>query len=323
MARIRTIKPEFFLHDELFELEQETGLPVRLAFIGLWTQCDREGRFKWRPLRLKAAILPYDSVDMSRVLHALNTRGFLVKYANETGEYGVIPSFKNHQVINNKESKSDLPAVSDCEIVKSSNGAASDATVTREERDNHANQGERKEGKGKERKELNTLSDSNRTGDDAFSEPENMPAQGKCAGPEEADDGGDKSDPVDTVFEEIFWIAGLRKDAKVKARSAFRTKYREWKKLTHGEPEEFASILAADIRERVQANELGVDKLLPTSYLNGERWNDERIAPRATVTSSQSAPQGSTWCTPATDGSAEVFINTAALSRAHNGGYRS
>lgn len=35
MARIRTIKPEFFLHDELFELEKETGLPVRLTFIGL------------------------------------------------------------------------------------------------------------------------------------------------------------------------------------------------------------------------------------------------------------------------------------------------
>jgi hypothetical protein len=319
LARIRTIKPEFFLHDELFELEQETGLPVRLAFIGLWTQCDREGRFKWRPLRLKAAILPYDSVDMSRVLHALNTRGFLVKYANETGEYGVIPSFKNHQVINNKESKSDLPAVSDCEIVKSSNGAASDATVTRGERDDHANQGERKEGKGKERKELNTLSDSNRTGDDAFSEPENMPAQVECEGPEEADDGGDKSDPVDTVFEDIFWIAGLRKDAKVKSRSAFRAKYREWKKLKHGTPEDFASILAADIRRRVQASELGVDKLLPTSYLNGERWNDERSTPA--LPSSQ--PPGSSWCTPSTDGSAEIFINPAALARAHNGGYRS
>ncbi len=66
MARIRTIKPEFFLHDELFELEKETGLPVRLAFIGLWTQCDREGRFKWRPLRLKAAILPSMKLYVTR-----------------------------------------------------------------------------------------------------------------------------------------------------------------------------------------------------------------------------------------------------------------
>lgn len=151
MARIRTIKPEFFMHDELFELEQETGLPVRLAFIGLWTQCDREGRFKWRPLRLKAAILPYDNVDMSRVLHALNTRGFLVKYANRTGEFGVIPSFKNHQIVNNKESKSELPDISSCEIVNPASGAGCDATPTRAPRDVHAYQGEGKEGReGKE-----------------------------------------------------------------------------------------------------------------------------------------------------------------------------
>lgn len=155
MARIRTIKPEFFLHDELFELEKETGLPVRLTFIGLWTQCDREGRFKWRPLRLKAAILPYDEVDMSRVLHALNTRGFLVKYANNTGEYGVIPSFKNHQVINNKESKSELPAISGCEILKPLSDAGCGAIGAREPRNDDAYQGERKEGKegkGRERK---------------------------------------------------------------------------------------------------------------------------------------------------------------------------
>lgn len=172
----------------------------------------------------------------------------------------------------------------------------------------------------KELKDKNTMSDSTRTGESELDMPEVQPSQDEQVSTSDLD--VDKTDPVDTVFEEIFWIAGLRKDAKVKSRSAFRTKYREWKKLKHGTPEEFALILAADIRERVQANELGVDKLLPTSYLNGERWNDERIAPKATVTASQSAPQGSTWCTPATDGSAEVFINTAALSRAHNGGYR-
>ena len=45
MARIRTIKPEFFRHEGLYELEQETGFAIRVAFAGLWTACDREGRF--------------------------------------------------------------------------------------------------------------------------------------------------------------------------------------------------------------------------------------------------------------------------------------
>jgi hypothetical protein len=46
MGRIRTIKPEFFSHEALFDGERETGLPLRLAFIGLLCQCDREGRFR-------------------------------------------------------------------------------------------------------------------------------------------------------------------------------------------------------------------------------------------------------------------------------------
>lgn len=109
MARIRTIKPEFFQHEELFDLEIETGLPIRLAFAGLWTQCDREGRFKWRARSLKAQVLPFDECDFSRVLDALTTRGFIRKYTVDGREFGVVTRFKDHQVINNRESKSKIP----------------------------------------------------------------------------------------------------------------------------------------------------------------------------------------------------------------------
>jgi hypothetical protein len=46
MGRIRTVKPELFQHGDLFDAEVESGFPLRLAFIGLFTCCDREGRFK-------------------------------------------------------------------------------------------------------------------------------------------------------------------------------------------------------------------------------------------------------------------------------------
>lgn len=111
MARIRTIKPSFFTHFDLFEAERESGLPLRVAFAGLWTAADREGRFRWRPTELKLACLPFDEVDFSRVLDALATRGFLVRYASIDGrEYGAIPSWGKHQVINNRESASEIPA---------------------------------------------------------------------------------------------------------------------------------------------------------------------------------------------------------------------
>ena len=92
--RIRTIKPEFFTHDGIFEAEEETGLPLRLAYIGLWCAADREGRFRWEPRRLRVQILPYDDVDFSRVLDALVTRGFLVKYASEGREFGRFHRFR-------------------------------------------------------------------------------------------------------------------------------------------------------------------------------------------------------------------------------------
>jgi hypothetical protein len=109
MARIRTVKPEFFRHADLYEAEKETGLPIRLAFAGLWTAADREGRFKWRPRELKLDCLPHDEVDFSRVLDALTTRGWLVRYAVNGVEYGAIPTWGSHQVINNRETASVIP----------------------------------------------------------------------------------------------------------------------------------------------------------------------------------------------------------------------
>jgi hypothetical protein len=122
MGRIRTIKPELFRHEELYRLEMETRLPIRIAWAGLFTICDREGRFEWKPNIIKLDVLPFDELDFSHVLNALASRGFIVKYRSKDrpGEklYGSIPSFKLHQVINNKESASKLPDPNqDAEII--------------------------------------------------------------------------------------------------------------------------------------------------------------------------------------------------------------
>jgi len=113
MARIRSIKPEFFRHKRLFSLERETGFPIRVAFAGLWCCADREGRFRWDADDLGLQCLPWDDVDFRAVLDALRTRGFVVAYTVEGVDYGVIPGFKRHQIINNKERASLLPAPPD------------------------------------------------------------------------------------------------------------------------------------------------------------------------------------------------------------------
>lgn len=109
VARIRTVKPEFFLHEPLFDAERASGLPLRLAFAGLWTQADREGRFKWRTRTLKAGVLPHDDVDFAAVLDALASAGFIVAYEVDGERYGWIPSFSDHQQINQRERPSQLP----------------------------------------------------------------------------------------------------------------------------------------------------------------------------------------------------------------------
>ncbi|ELD9709876.1 helix-turn-helix domain-containing protein [Escherichia coli] len=85
----------------------------------------------------------------------------------------------------------------------------------------------------------------------------------------------DRHEETDKAFEEIFWCAGMRKAGKKNAASAFRTQFREWRKTTKGTASEFATMLAEDIACR-NGKQFGFDRLLPSSYLNGQRWNDEK-----------------------------------------------
>lgn len=112
MSRIRTVKPELFKHEDLFDAELNSGLPLRLAFIGLFTVADCEGRFKWRPRTLKLDVLPHDTVDFAQVLQALEQGGFIQSYEVDGERYGWIPSFTKHQRLQTKEiaAGSELPA---------------------------------------------------------------------------------------------------------------------------------------------------------------------------------------------------------------------
>ena len=105
MARIRTVKPEFFKHHDLYKAEKESELPLRLGFQGLWLCADKEGRFKWRPTSLKLDILPFDDLDFEDVLIELAIAGFIVKYEVVGKHYGYIPSFRDHQRITGSEAQ--------------------------------------------------------------------------------------------------------------------------------------------------------------------------------------------------------------------------
>jgi len=153
MARIRTIKPEFFKNEDIAELPAL----VRLLFIGLWTQADREGKLEDRPKRLKIEIFPYDDFDINEGLNMLQDRGFIARYSaeNENHESTVLApcnnsastfikilTFQKHQQPNTKEARSGIP---DPVFDKAPYKHSANTVLASQE-----GKGKGKEGKGKE-----------------------------------------------------------------------------------------------------------------------------------------------------------------------------
>jgi len=150
VARIRTIKPSFFRHEGLQDLERANpGAYVMLVFAGLWTQADNQGRFEWRPRQLKLDILPFIDFDLSRTLDLLSGAGFVVQYDGGNGkEYGAIRTFRDHQHFGGKEATevSKLPAPP--AIVKS---AGSEGKATGKDLSRRGSDGERDVAQEKEK----------------------------------------------------------------------------------------------------------------------------------------------------------------------------
>lgn len=110
MSRTRLIRPGFFRDADLYDAEVKHSLPLRVAFAGLWTVADREGRFRWKPREIQPDVLPYDPVEMITVLEALKEEGFIQTYVVDGKEYGLIPGLADHQTFHKTEPASKLPA---------------------------------------------------------------------------------------------------------------------------------------------------------------------------------------------------------------------
>lgn len=104
MARIRNVKPEFFRHEGLQDLEKKHPR-IMLFFAGLWCQCDKAGRFRWMPNQIKLDVMPFIKYDPSTYLDVLWKSDYLFCYEVDEGKYGQIHNFKKHQVIWGSELK--------------------------------------------------------------------------------------------------------------------------------------------------------------------------------------------------------------------------
>lgn len=79
MARIRTVKPEFWTSEQVMDC----STTARLAFIGMWNFCDDAGIHPASAKTLKAEVFPADDImagDVQVLVDELKANGLIIEY---------------------------------------------------------------------------------------------------------------------------------------------------------------------------------------------------------------------------------------------------
>jgi hypothetical protein len=117
--RARNIKPDLFKNEYLAECDPL----ARFLFIGLWCMADKEGYLEYRPKKIGAEILPYDSGNIEKFLEQLSARGFIIiwcvqiKQSDETLKKPVVIEvchFLKHQNPHRNEKPSKIKPLLEC-----------------------------------------------------------------------------------------------------------------------------------------------------------------------------------------------------------------
>ncbi len=101
MARIRSIKPEFWTDATIVQLPFE----ARLLFIGLWNFCDDDGYISDEPDQIRLQILPNDNIDCDLLIDLLVASELIDRIVLSDGKQILkIVNFSKHQRISHRTS---------------------------------------------------------------------------------------------------------------------------------------------------------------------------------------------------------------------------
>lgn len=108
MARIRTMKPAFFLSEKV----QSLPFSTQMLFIGTWLEADDDGRYRVVPAVLKGAIFPLrpeiTEIHVEEMLNDLGDAVLIDLYVVDGRRYLRVRNFREHQRIN-RPTPSTLP----------------------------------------------------------------------------------------------------------------------------------------------------------------------------------------------------------------------
>lgn len=108
MARIRSIKPEFCVSEQL----AECSTTARLVFVLMWIFCDDQGIHPAKPKTLKAEIFPMDDISSEQVhgfVSELIQAGLIFEYSIESESYWKVTGWEKHQKIEKPSAKYPRP----------------------------------------------------------------------------------------------------------------------------------------------------------------------------------------------------------------------
>ncbi|OCR34461.1 hypothetical protein [Bacteroides fragilis] len=152
MARIRTIKPEFWEDEKIGKLP----IPCRLFFIGCWNFADDFGVIKGNAALLKSQIFPYDEnlrvSEIKKWIDALVDARMLVPIIHAEESYYFIRTFRSHQVLDKRYDKSYIGKGIVKELISKALND-NDVNTTSTLRDNYVNTTEEKEEEKEDKKE--------------------------------------------------------------------------------------------------------------------------------------------------------------------------
>lgn len=120
MARIRSIKPEFFTSEQVAECSPT----ARLLFVGLWCFCDDGGVHPDSPKRIKMEIFPADEIAISKIVEMVEelvSAGLLIRYAADGQGYLKVTGWR-HQRIDKPNFRYPSPTVPGTSVEQSPNG---------------------------------------------------------------------------------------------------------------------------------------------------------------------------------------------------------
>jgi hypothetical protein len=98
MARIRTIKPDFWDDEKLATISRDS----RLLFIAMWNFSDDYSVVKGHPSWLKNKVFPYDDikqVTFNEWIHALEKIRAIIPFDHNGEKFYYIRTFKDHQKV--------------------------------------------------------------------------------------------------------------------------------------------------------------------------------------------------------------------------------